>query len=692
MDDTLLGFYTRHWKRFTVSASTLNHIFQYLNRHWVKREIDEGHRNVYEIYILALVAWRDHLFMQMHDKIVNAALKVIARQRNGETVDSILIKGIVDSFVSLGMDENDSKKSTLDVFKTYFEEPFLVATDAFYRQESESFVSQNPVTEYLKKAEARLAEEERRVDMYLHPSTHKPLIQRCEVALLSAHLTVIQDEFQPLLDHDRVDDLARMYALLSRVPEGLDRLRDIFEAHVRTQGNDSVLKVVEAANSVAIKEEDDDEADTPTAKRKSAAARKQQEKADLDPKSYVDALLAVYNKYSDLVSTAFRGEPRFVASLDKACREFVNNNAACTGATNKSPELLARYCDSLLRKSSKTAEDAETELLLNSVMVVFKFVDDKDVFQKFYSKHLAKRLVNGLSSSGDSEESMISKLKDVCGFEYTNKLSRMFTDMGVSKDLNEGFKEQMERTHDQQDLLDFNILVLGTANWPLQPQTTGFNLPEDLLKTYDRFQRFYNNKHSGRKMNWLFHLCRGELKTNYVKSSSKVGYTLQVSTFEMAILLMFNGETSFMFQEIKETTGLTSEALVGQLGILIRAKILLLEGEPGSGRYSLNMDFKSKKVRINLNLAVKSEQKADTEDTHRTIEEDRKLLIQAAIVRIMKTRKTLKHVALMNEVIAQLQTRFKPKVADIKKCIDILLEKEYIQRHEDEKDLYDYVA
>lgn len=73
-------------------------------------------------------------------------------------------------------------------------------------------------------------------------------------------------------------------------------------------------------------------------------------------------------------------------------------------------------------------------------MTVFKFLEDKDVFQKFYTKHLAKRLVNGTSASDDAEASMISKLKEACGFEYTNKLQRMFTDMSISKDLNSGFR------------------------------------------------------------------------------------------------------------------------------------------------------------------------------------------------------------------------------------------------------------
>lgn len=75
-------------------------------------------------------------------------------------------------------------------------------------------------------------------------------------------------------------------------------------------------------------------------------------------------------------------------------------------------------------------------------MVIFKFIDDKDVFQKFYQKKLSNRLINQLSASDDSESSMITKLKEVCGYDYTNKLTRMFTDVNLSRDLTEKFKER----------------------------------------------------------------------------------------------------------------------------------------------------------------------------------------------------------------------------------------------------------
>lgn len=60
-------------------------------------------------------------------------------------------------------------------------------------------------------------------------------------------------------------------------------------------------------------------------------------------------------------------------------------------------------------------------------MILFKYIEDKDVFQSFYTTRLSKRLIHGVSASDESEASMISKLKEACGFEYTNKLQRMFT-------------------------------------------------------------------------------------------------------------------------------------------------------------------------------------------------------------------------------------------------------------------------
>jgi len=292
---------------------------------------------------LALVQWRANFFLHIQNKqqkLAGAILRLIEQQRNGETIDQGLVKKDVDSFVSLGIDEGDINKASLENYKDHFESPFLNATERYYKQESETFLAENSVSDYLKKAEERLREEEDRVERYLHTGTRKLLISKCEHVLIREHAELMWENFQNLLDYDKDEDLQRMYALLSRIPEGLEPLRKKFEEHVKKAGLMAVAKLIGEGASIDA----------------------------LDPKAYVDALLEVHTKNSDTVNRSFKGEAGFVASLDKACREFVNRNAATGTSSTKSPELLAKHADALLRKNNKMAEEGDLEGALNRVV------------------------------------------------------------------------------------------------------------------------------------------------------------------------------------------------------------------------------------------------------------------------------------------------------------------------------------
>lgn len=355
-------------------------------------------------------------------------------------------------------------------------------------------------------------------------------------------------------------------------------------------------------------------------------------------------------------------------------------------------------------------------------MVVFKYIDDKDVFQKFYSKFLAKRLVNELSSSDEAESSMITKLKQMCGFEYTSKLQRMFQDANLSKEMSDAFRKQCQdsgRKH-----TDMGIMVLASGVWPFN-KPVEFTLPPVLTESIDTFNRYYTNRHSGRKLIFLLQMCRGEMKSYCFQRS----YTFITSAAQMAILMLYNLKTVYTIDELVSECKMTKDLLIPSLQSCVKGELLqITDGsfESESATLKLNEGFSSKKMKVDLSkIVLRSEAKKETDEVQKSVEEDRKMMVQvrrvkiaivvdyilkavdfcillivvywcisfqACIVRIMKMRKTLKHSILISEVLSQLASRFQPKVPMIKKCIDMLIEKEYLKRADDQMDTYEYLA
>ncbi|KAJ7804257.1 Cullin family-domain-containing protein [Mycena olivaceomarginata] len=457
----------------TTGANYLNRLFTYLHRYWVKRERDEGKKAVYQ---LALAQWLQHRSSRPSPP-PSCAWSLLSATVRRSTRRSY------DSFVSLGLDAPNPNKECLDVYKEQFEAPFLAATEAYYAAEAEAFLNaggtegSGNIPEYLKKAGGGCARRRR--------GWCGICMRRCGRSWWGSVRTCYCGRTRrgcgnPLGCVPGPARLRRRRGPAAHVrPRVHPRGARAAAQEIRGARQGAVSALVGAQGAVG------------------AAADADAKSAELVPKVYVDALLAVHEQNAATVARSFKAEAGFAAALDRACREFVNRNAA-TGAFSlcfsyrtsaaRSPELLAKYADMLLRKSNKVAGDVDLEGALNRV-----YLEDKDVFQTFYTTKLSKRLIHGVSASDEAEASMISKLKEACGFEYTNKLQRMFTDMSLSKDLTDSFKERMAQNHVDMNIA-FSIMVLGTNFWPLAPPTHDFLLPPELLPTFERFTRYYQTK------------------------------------------------------------------------------------------------------------------------------------------------------------------------------------------------------
>lgn len=184
-------------------------------------------------------------------------------------------------------------------------------------------------------------------------------------------------------------------------------------------------------------------------------------------------------------------------------------------------------------------------------------------------------LIHDQSVNMELEEVMINKLKQACGYEFTNKLHRMYTDVGISMDLNNKFNQYLKNQNNELHI-NLAIKILQAGAWPLGPQTAiPFAVPQEFEKPIRDFETFYNMKFSGRKLSWLHHLCHGELKVSLAKKS----YLITMQTYQMAMLLLFESCDTLTCKDIKDVLQLNNENFQKHLQSLVDSKLLTLDTE-----------------------------------------------------------------------------------------------------------------
>ncbi|GMY16841.1 cullin-1 [Fagus crenata] len=645
-DEFMLRELVRRWLNHKFMVRWLLRFFHYLDRDFIPR------RSLPSLNEVGLTCFRDLVYQEVKANARDAVINLIDKEREGEQIDRALLKNVIDIFVKIGTEQ-------MELYKQDFEAQMLQDSSVYYSRKASNWILVDSCPDYMLKAEECLKRERERVSHYLHISSEQKLVEKVQHELLVINATqLLENEHsgcRALLRDDKMEDLSRMYRLYRKIPKGLDPVSTIFEQHVTAEGTALVQQAKDAASSQAANG------------------------AGLQEQVLVRKIIELLDKYNFLSHSLFYNALK--VALEKSCRTVTGRSSA---------ELLITFCDNIFKKGGSEKLSVEAiEESLEKVVKLLTYIIDRDLFAEFYRKKLAYRLLFDLGANKDHEKRILTKLKQQFGAQFTSRMERMVTDLTSARENQTIFEEYLRNNTNVNTGIDLNVTVLTSGFWPSY-KSFDLSLPLEMVRCVEVFKGFYETRTKHRKLRWIYSLgfctINGKFESKHIE--------LIVSTSQAAALLLFNNADRLSYSEIMTQLNLNHDDVVRLLHSLSCAKYKILTKEPNTrtvsatDNFEFNYKFTDRMKRIKIPPPTVDERRRVIEE----VNNDRRYTIDAAIVRIMKSHKVLGHQQLVMECVEQLGRMFKPDIKTIKKRIEDLITRDYLERDKENPNIFRYLA
>lgn len=640
MKEDCIDEFIFRFSRFDIFNKWISKFFTYLDRNFVRTT------NKIPMSKIGYVILQRMIFSDIHNKVKVEILKLINNDRENYMVDYDRLKKCTSIFINLD--------NTYKLYNDYFEKYLLENTEHYFNKKGQEMINTYPIIDYVNKVNDFIKKELVLSSLYLIPQTGPKLETICINEMIVKHTqTILEKEgsgFNYLIDNDKFETIGMIYTYFNKVDNGLINMSQSYKVFLMNKCRD-IINIREEK----IKDPKND---------------------NTNDSELIELFINYYNKYNEVTIKYFDSNNLFSKVFKGSMEELLNKKVGKYSFT----EIMCVYVDKLLK-----TPDQNTEEKLNTIVDLFIFIQDKDLFGEIYKNYLSKRLLSG-KFYPDTEKFIISKLKLICGNNFVSKYEGMINDLSLANDVKTDYANYANSKLMENDI-DFSVKVLTSGYWPTF-KNVNISIPNNMAMNIDNFVKYYEEKNPRKVLTWMHSLGQVEIKFN-----AKKVYTINVTTLQAVVLILFNENNNlYEFQEIQKKTNMETDVLKKVLHSLTCGKFKILLKSENTNKISesevfkLNANFSNSLRKFNIPMP-------SLEETHNTkkIEEDRSFMIDAAIVRIMKARKVLPHTELMSEVFQQLML-FKPEPTQVRKRIEALIEREYLERNENDSKMYNYLA
>nr|XP_019706195.1 cullin-1-like [Elaeis guineensis] len=654
-DVYLLKELTKKWSNHLVLIRWLSRFFGYLDRFYIPQ------RSLDSLQKIGLICFRELVYNKIYGRVKDDILTLICQEREGEKVDRGLLNNTLQIFVAIGQGQ-------MEFYENDLEAAVLYSTANYYHNMARNHITEDSFPDYMIMAEQYLKLEEDRASSYLHKGTKPKLLEIVQKELLlSQENELLEKEhsgLHVLLRDGKVEDLKRMYELFHCINGGLDPIISKFKQHIVSDGKYLVKQSEDAASNKKVDNQD-----------------------SAGEMVFIKKVIELHDEHLGYIAKCFNGNNQFYRALREAFEVFCNKMIAGTSVA----ELMAAHADNILKKGGggEKINEGAIEEALDKIVQLLVYIHDKDLFAEFYRKKLSHRLLFNRSANDEHERFILSKLKHQNGVHFTSKMEGMITDMTLAKEKQVGFVKYLQSNPQENLCIDLDVHVLTTGLWP-NHKATDLHLPAEMANGIEVFNKYYSSKTHSRKLTWIFSLGTCTMVGRFDAKPIE----LIVTTHQAALLMLFNTSDRLSYKEITEQLNLPNEDVIRLLHSLACAKYKILLKEPNNRSISkndifeFNSRFTDRMRRIKISLPSPDEKKRIHEDVNK----DRRFVIDAALVRVMKSRKVMGYQQLLVECVQQVSHSFKPDVKLIKRRIEDLIERDYMQRDEDDASVFHYVA